>query len=81
MLQNQAIGLVIDKAQLGTASPDVIAIRSPVAVKPVPVFVKNSLAESFQGSFCLHLFFKKCLCDDLCKQSVTLLIQVSPVNC
>ena len=49
MLEDHGVGLVIHKAQHGTASPDIIAIRRPVAVKPVPVFIQHCLAERLEG--------------------------------
>jgi hypothetical protein len=58
MLEYHSIGLVIHKAQLGTTSPDIISIRCPIAVKPVPVFIQHCLAEGLEGRLCFDFFLK-----------------------
>ena len=44
VLKDLGIGLVVNEAQAGTASPDVIPVGCPVPVVPMPVFLQHGLA-------------------------------------
>ena len=50
MLQYDGIGLIINEFQRRTAAPNIVPVRCPVAIEPMPVLIEDRFSQRIEDS-------------------------------